>query len=160
MKHQLLNGESLDLSVLPRDDMEFLFALMQRAMEDQDYFSLERSVCGPGAYPLKGHARVTREIHDSPLFLVAEDIADRAGIRQGILAPDPGDERVAIEDIISVTEAAKFLGVTRSAVNKAAQVGRIKGKKIGHTWSLLRSSVDSYRVAQHRVEAGRSAHRA
>jgi excisionase family DNA binding protein len=91
---------------------------------------------------------------------VAEDIADRAGIRQGILAPDPGDERVPMEDIVSVTEAAKFLGVTRSAVIKAAQVGRIKGKKIGNTWTLLRRSVDGYKVAQHRVEAGRSAHRA
>jgi excisionase family DNA binding protein len=160
VRYQLLNGEGFDLSGLPREDMEFLFALMRRAMEDEDYFSLERAVCGSGAYPLKGGARVTREIHDSLLFQVAEDIADRAGIRQGILAPDPGDERVPMEDIVSVTEAAKFLGVTRSAVIKAAQVGRIKGKKIGNTWTLLRRSVDGYKVAQHRVEAGRSAHRA
>lgn len=159
MKYQLLDGETLDLSALPRDDLEFLLALMRRAMEDEDYFSLERAVCGPGAYPLKGSARVTREIHDSPLFRAAEDIADRAGIRQGALAPDPGDERVPTEDIVSVTEAAERLGVTRSAVIKAAQAGRIKGKKIGHTWALLRRSVETYRVAQHRVEAGRAAHR-
>ncbi len=63
-------------------------------------------------------------------------------------------------DIVSVTEAAKRLGVTRSAVIKAAQAGRIKGKKIGHTWALLRRSVETYKVAQYRVEAGRSAHRA
>lgn len=159
MKYQLLNGETLDLSALPKEDLEFLLALMRRAMEDEDYFSLERTVCGPGAYPLKGSARVTREIHNSPLFRVAEDIVDRAGIRQGVLAPDAGDERVPTEDIVSVTEAAKRLGITRSAVIKAAQAGRIKGKKIGHTWALLRRSVETYRVAQHRVEAGRAAHR-
>ncbi|HVE82721.1 MAG TPA: helix-turn-helix domain-containing protein [Myxococcales bacterium] len=160
MKYQLLNGETLDLSSLPKGDLEFLLALMRRALEDEDYFSLERAVCGPGAYPLKGGARVTHELHASPLFRAAEDIADRAGIRQGMLAPDPGDERVPTEDIVSVTEAAKRLGITRSAVIKAAQAGRIKGKKIGHTWALLRRSVESYRVAQHRVEAGRAAHRA
>ena len=64
------------------------------------------------------------------------------------------------EQIVSVTEAAKRLGVTRSAVIKAAQAGQIKGKKIGHTWALLRRSVEGYRVAPHRVEAGRAAHRA
>lgn len=158
-KYQLLGGDLLDLSALPKKDLEFLLTLMRRAMEDEDYFSLERAVCGPGAYPLKGSARVTREVHDSPLFRVAEDIVDRAGIRQGVLAPDPDDERVPTDDIISVTEAAKQLGVTRSAVIKAAQAGRIKGKKIGHTWALLRRSVESYSVAQHRVEAGRAAHR-
>ena len=160
MKYQLLNSEMLDLGALPRQDMEFLLGLMKRAMDDEDYFALERSVCGPGTYPLKGSARVTREIHETPLFRVAEDVVDRAGIRQGVLAPDPADERVPTEDIMSVTEAAKRLGVTRSAMIKAAQAGRIKGKKIGHTWALLRRSVENYRVAQHRVEAGRAAHRA
>jgi len=159
MKYQLLNGETLDLSRLPKADMEFLIDLMQRAMNDEDYFDLDRHVCGQGAYPLKGSGRVTREIHDAPLFRAAEDIVDRVGIRQGALAPDPGDERVPTEEIVSVTEAAAALGITRSAVIKAAQAGRIKGKKIGHTWALLRRSVESYSVAQHRVEAGRAAHR-
>jgi len=90
---------------------------------------------------------------------VAEDIVDRVGIRQGVLSPDPGVERVPTEEIMSVTEAAGVVGITRSAVIKAAQTGRIKGKKVGHTWALLRRSVESYRVAQHRVAAGRAAHR-
>ncbi len=157
--YQMLNGEKLAISSLPKADMEFLLDLMRRAMEDEDYFSLERRVCGSNAHPLKGNPRVTREIHDSLLFRVAEDIADRAGIRAGVLAPDPGDERVPIEEIMSVTEAATKLGVTRSAVIKAAQGGRIKGKKIGHTWALLRRSAENYQVAQHRVAAGRAAHR-
>ena len=159
MKYDLLNGEQLDLSALPKKDVTFLLDLMQRAMNDEDYFELERSACGKGAHPLKGSPRVTRQIHDTPLFRAAEDIVDRAGIRQGVLAPDPGDERVPTEEIVSVTEAAGSLGITRSAVIKAAQAGRIKGKKIGHTWALLRRSVESYSVARHRVEAGRAAHR-
>ena len=158
MKYELLSGETLDLSSLPKQDMEFLLSLMQRAMNNEDYFDLERHVCGKGAYPLEGSARVTREIHDTPLFRAAEDIVDRVGIRQGTLAPDPEDELVPTEEIMSVTEAADSLGITRSAVIKAAQAGRIKGKKIGHTWALLRRSVDSYSVAKHRVAAGRAAH--
>lgn len=160
MRYALLNRDVVDVSTLPREDIDFLLDLMHRAMEGEDYFALERRVCGPDAYPLKGSQRVTREIHDSPLFRVAEDIVDRVGIRQGALAPGPGDERVPMEEIVSVTEAARTLGITRSAIVKAAQSGRIKGKKIGHTWALLRRGIESYKVAQHRVAAGRAAHRA
>ena len=159
MRYALLDGEVVDVSRLPRKDTAFLLDLMRRAMADEDYFALERSVCGPGAYPLKGAARVTREIHASPLFRVAEDVVDRAGIRQGVLAPDPGGARVPTDEIMSVSEAAKALRITRSAVIKAAQTGRIKGKKVGHTWALLCTSVRSYRVAAYRVAAGRAAHR-
>lgn len=158
MKYKLLSGETLDLSKLPKADIEFLLDLSRRAMEE-DYFSLERAVCGPGAYSLKGSRRVTREVHATPLFRAAEDIVDRVGIRQGALAPDRGDERALTEEIVSISEAAKMLGITRSAVIKAAQTGRLKGKKIGHTWALLRRSVESYKVAHYRVEAGRAAHR-
>jgi hypothetical protein len=160
MQYVLLNGDEVDLAALSREDTEFLLDLMRRAMVDEDYFSLERSVCGPGAYPLKDSPRVTREIHASPLFRVAEDVVDRAGIRQGVLAPDPGDAHVLTEQIMSVSEAAKTLRITRSAVIKAAQTGRIKGKKIGHCWALLCNSVRCYRVASYRVQAGRAAHRA
>ncbi|MBI3726451.1 helix-turn-helix domain-containing protein, partial [bacterium] len=125
--------------------------------EDQDYFDLERSICAKGAYPLKGSPRVTREIHDSLIFRVAEDVVDRVGLRQGVIAPAAKDERVPTDEIVSVSEAAGLLGITRSAVIKAAHTGRLKGKKIGKTWALLRRSVESYEVAQHRVDAGRAA---
>ncbi len=160
MNYELLSGVTLDLSPLPKKDVGFLLGLMQGTMKDEDYFDLERRVCGKGAYPLEFCPRVTREIHESVLFRVAEDIVDRAGIRQGVLAPDPGDERMPTEDIMSVTEAARAIGITRSAVIKAAHAGRIKGKKVGHAWALLRRSVEGYRVAQHRVAAGRASRRA
>lgn len=159
MRYTLLSGDVVDVSRLPRADTQFLLDLMQRAMADEDYFSLERSVCGPAAYPLKGAARVTSEIHAAPLFRVAEDVVDRAGIRQGVLAPDPGGRRAPTDEIMSVSQAARALRITRSAVVKAAQTGRLKGKKIGHTWALLCTSVRTYRVAAYRVAAGRAAHR-
>ena len=158
MSYQLLDGDVIDLGMLPREDLAFLLDLQRRAMEDEDYFDLERAVCGPGAYPLKDSPRVTREVHRTALFRVAEDIAYRVGIRQGVLAPNDDDELVPTEGIMSVSEAADELGISRSAVAKAAQVGRIKGKKIGRTWALLKRSVNSYEVAEHRVAAGKAAH--
>ena len=158
MSYQLLDGDVIDLGMLPREDLAFLLDLQRRAMEDEDYFDLERAVCGPGAYPLADSPRVTREVHRTALFRVAEDIAYRVGIRQGVLAPNDDDELVPTEGIMSVSEAADELGISRSAVAKAAQVGRIKGKKIGRTWALLKRSVNSYEVAEHRVAAGKAAH--
>ena len=72
----------MDLSLLPRQDVEFLMGLMQCEMSDAVYVNLERRVRVPDAYPLKGSARVTREIHSTLLFRIAEDIIDRAGVRQ------------------------------------------------------------------------------
>lgn len=159
VKYRLLDGSVVALSGLPREDLAFLLDLQRRAMENEDYFDLERAVCGPGAYPLKGSPRVTREVHRTPLFRVAEDIAFRVGIDQGVLAPNEEDDLVPTEGIMSVTEAAEELGITRSAVVKAVQVGRIKGKKIGRTWALLKRSVEGYEVAEHRVAAGKAARR-
>jgi excisionase family DNA binding protein len=157
--YRLLDGGMVAVDNLPREDLAFLLDLQRRAMEGEDYFDLERAVCGPGAYPLKGSPRVTREVHRTPLFRVAEDIAYRVGIEQGFLAPNEEDDLVPTEGIMSVSEAAEELGITRSAVVKAARVGRIKGKKIGRTWALLRRSVESYEVAAHRVAAGKAARR-
>lgn len=159
MKYRLLDGDVIDVGKLPREDLAFLLDLQRRAMEDVDYFDLERGVCGPLAYPLKGTPRVTREVHRSPLFRVAEDIVYRVGIRQGVVAPNEDDEMVPTDGIVSVSEAAQRLGITRSAIVKAAQKGRLKGKRIGRTWALLRRSVESYEVAGHRVAAGKAAHR-
>jgi len=159
MRYVLLSGEQVDLAVLSKTGLAFLLDFQRRAMDDDDYFDLERSVCGPGAFPLQGSPRVTREVRQTALFLVAEDVAYRAGIRQGVLAPNEDDDLAPIEAIVSVSEAAEDLGITRSAVVKAAQAGRIKGKKIGRTWALLRRSVKCYEVAKHRVLAGKAAHR-
>lgn len=157
LEYRLLNGDLIDLRGLSKQDLVFLLDLQRRALADENYFELELSVCGKGAYPLKGSLRVTLEIHDTPLFRVAEDVADIAGIRQGYLAPEKGDPTVRTEKMLSVTQAARRLGITRSAVIKAARTGRLKGTKVGRTWVLLERSVRDYKVASYRVEAGKAA---
>ncbi len=158
-QYELLSGELVDVDQLPKKDLAFLLDLQRRALENEDYFALQLKVCAPAAYPLKGSPRVTREVHDYPLYRVAEDIVDRVGIQQGVIAPAPDDRLEITDEIMGTGEAADRLGITRGAVVKAAQAGRLKGKKIGNTWALLRRSVEGYEVAQHRVEAGRAAHR-
>lgn len=157
--YRLLNSQVIDLDELPKQDLAYLLDLQRRAMESEDYFALQRDVCVSGAYPLKGSPRVTRDVHASTLFRVAEDIVDRVGIEQGVIAPADDDELVITDEIVGTAEAAERLGITRDAVVKAAQAGRLKGKKIGNTWALLRRSVESYQVASHRVAAGKAAHR-
>lgn len=159
LNYRLLDGEMVEIGRLPRQDLAYLLDLQRRAMEEEDYFDLERSVCGPDAYPLKGASRVTSAVHQTPLFRVAEDIVYRVGIRQGVMAPNDTDKLSPTEGIVSVSEAAAELGITRSAVVKAAQTGRLKGKKIGNAWALLKRSVKSYQVAEHRVAAGKAAHK-
>lgn len=155
MKYRLLKGQRVDLSPLPKEDLQFLLNLSRRAMEDEEYFSLAKDVNGPYAYALKGGRWVTKEIHGSLLYRVAEDIADRVAIRQGGMSPDPGDEGAVVEKLVGITEAARQLGISRVAVLKAARIGRLQGRKIGNAWALLRRSVDRYQVAKHRVAAGR-----
>lgn len=159
MKYQLLKGDEVDISELPRQDVDFILSLYAQAINNVDYFDLMREISGPGAYPLKGSPKVTREVHDSLLYRVAEDIVDRVGINQGAILPDEDDEMVPTEAIISAEEASARLGISRAAVVKAAQLGKIRGKKIGGAWALLRESVDSYEVSEKRVAAGRKARR-
>lgn len=159
MEYQLMKGEVVSLDGFSRRDLAFVVELQQRAREGEDYFSLDRKVRGPGAYPLKGNARITREVQGSPLFRVAEDIVDRTGIEQGVLAADDDDELDLAADVLSATEAAERLEITKSAVIKALRAGRLAGTKIGKTWAVSRRSVESYKVSPKRVAAGRSAHR-
>jgi excisionase family DNA binding protein len=157
MKYKLLDGERVNLSTLPKKDLQFLLDLQRRAIDGEDYFELELMVCSSGAYPLKGSPRVTSAVHATVLFRVAEDICFRVGLRQGILRAETEEERSLADEVLSVTEAARMIGISRTAVIKAAHAGRLRGKKIGKTWALLRTSVKRYEVAQHRVRAGRAA---
>lgn len=156
MKYKMLTGQTVDLSALPKADLEFLVALSRRAIADEDYGTLALAVAGPKAYPKRGGRWVTREVMESLVYRVAEDIVDRVGIRQGALGPDEGAQASAVDQILGVTEAARILGITRAGVIKAATSGRLQGRKIGKAWALLRGSVERYRVARARVLAGRA----
>lgn len=159
MNYKLLKGQSIELARLPRADLEYLVHLSRRAVADEDYATLVLAVKGRAAYPRRGRRWVTKQVRDSDLYRVAEDIVDRVGIRQGMISPDHDDRVTAVDQIVGVAEAAQLLGITRAAVVKAARAGRIHGRQIGKAWALLRGSVKRYEVAQHRVLAGRAARR-
>lgn len=56
-----------------------------------------------------------------------------------------------IPDLVSATEAAGILGVTRQAVQLMANNGQLLGAKIGTTWVFRRVVVE--RAAEERGEA-------
>ncbi len=87
-----LKGQQWNLRDLSQEDLSWLFQLLVRAHNDDSYSLLRQSLAGPYAYPLKGSMRVTTEIHESPLYRIAEDIVDRVGIKQGVVGADPDDQ--------------------------------------------------------------------
>ena len=46
------------------------------------------------------------------------------------------------DDIISLTEAANMLGVSRQRVHILLQNGQLDGYKVGNTWNVYRASVE------------------
>lgn len=46
-------------------------------------------------------------------------------------------------DIISLTEAAEMLDLSRQRVHVLLQNGQLEGFKVGNTWNVYRSSVES-----------------
>lgn len=57
-----------------------------------------------------------------------------------------------IPDLVSATEAAEILGVTRQAIQLAANNGQLLGAKVGSTWVFRRAVVE--RAAAERRAAG------
>lgn len=97
-QYVFLDGTSVSLlDLLQADtgevDLAFIMWLMQQAWhEGRSYSGLRARIAGPNAWPLKGSHRVTREIHETLLYRIAEDIVDRAGIKQGALGANPDDK--------------------------------------------------------------------
>ncbi len=98
MMYRLMKGDEINLNdpaLFSAADLTFLIDLQHRAFwEEEPYGQLRLDLAGrPTAYPIwrMRQTRVTKEVHDSPLYRVAEDIIDRAGIRQGAVGADPDD---------------------------------------------------------------------
>lgn len=142
-QHTLLNGEILDLSGLDQDDRTYLAAL--RDARDADYFDLLRRVKGPGARALRD-GRITPAVSRSTLYRVAEDIATRVGIEQGwVLAPGVDISGLEVgNDLLSMTEAADLLEITRPAVHQALKEGRLRGRRVGNAWVIKKADAEAY----------------
>ncbi|MEO1174857.1 MAG: helix-turn-helix domain-containing protein [Myxococcota bacterium] len=65
-------------------------------------------------------------------------------------------ESSVLEQIVDVQEAAEALGITKAAVIYAIQRDKLAAKKVGRSYAVLRSSVESYTVEQIRVAAGKA----
>jgi len=146
--HKLLGGESIELTDLTPHELSFLRSLKRLVKDGVSYFDIERVAIGPGSPALAGRNRVDHRIGNSPLYRVARDIATRAGVRQNlILAPEHEKLRSELptdRSMISATQAANFLGISRAAVHKAIQEGRLKARKIGNLVIVDREDCKAY----------------
>src|SRR5437879_3403902 len=119
----LLDGRTVDLRQLGPRDRAFIRDLQKMSRQGISYFEVYRAATGPGSLALQGRNRIDRNLAESALYLVAGDLATRAGIEQGlILAPEHAGRRAqapADASMISVTQAADLIGISRAAVYKA-----------------------------------------
>jgi len=156
-RYKLLSGQTVSLEDLPARDVAFLKNLQRMAKDAISFFEVERVAIGPGSPALQGWSRVTPEIVSSPLYCVASDIATRAGIEEGlILAAQHEQKRSQIpadRSLMSVTQAANTLGISRAAVHKAIQQKRLAAHRYGNVILLSRDAVQNYK--EHRGEGGR-----
>lgn len=149
--YELLNGECVSIGWLGDSDMRFLENLKNRAVINDSYFDLLREVRDSGAYPLKGAKCLTKAVAQSVLYKVASDIVERAGIRQGVSLEPGGDmESPDEKPLVSLSEAAEIIGMSRAGVHLALTKGRLKGWLIGSMWVLDFDSVKKYK--ENRIE--------
>ncbi|MGH9323479.1 MAG: helix-turn-helix domain-containing protein [Vicinamibacteria bacterium] len=154
--HKLLDGEVVDASGFSEAEHRFLKELAEDGRRGAEYFDLLRRVKGPGALPLRG-GRLTPRIARSPFYRVAHDVADRVGIEQGyLLAPDverPVGRRVE-SDLLSLTEAAELIGISRPAAHQALVEGRLKGQRVGNAWVVRRADATAFKETREGRAAG------
>ena len=143
--YTLVSGEKISTGWLNEHEKRWLKELQEDAEKGDDYFMLLRAVRGLGARPLRGAPRLTHKIAQSAFFRIAEDIVERAGIRQGVsLPPDPELGSMDGRKLVSAPEAAEIIGLTRAALHRALVDGRIRGWKVGAMWVLSRADVLKY----------------
>ena len=157
-KRVLRDGTVVDVSKLDARQRAFLADLDKMARQEVSYFEIYRTALGPGSPALQGRNRVDRELVESPLYLVAEDIAIRAGIDQRlIVAPEYREEWAAKAprdgSMVSVTQAAMLIGITRAAVYKAIERKTLGALHIGNVTVVDRASAVEYKRAREAAEA-------
>ncbi len=144
--HELLTGERVNLSDLSADERDFLQRLSDDATRGVEYFELLRRVKGPDALPLRG-GRLTPEVLRTTFFRAAHDIADRAGIEQGFLLTPEVAQTARVErvgDLLSLTEAAELIGITRPAAHQALLEKRLRGQRVGNAWVVRRRDAEEF----------------
>ncbi|MGI8553111.1 MAG: hypothetical protein ACR2PL_20340 [Dehalococcoidia bacterium] len=83
----------LDLSGLNEEQQSFFDRCYAAYTAGLPWLDLLRLLDGPANSLLSAtDGQITRSAWDTPLFQAVQDLADRAGIRQGRLAPGSGDD--------------------------------------------------------------------
>lgn len=156
-KYKLLSGETVRLDDFEAHELAFLKNLERMAKSRMSFFEIERVAIGPGSPALRGWSRLTWEIAGSALYRVASDIATRAGITEGlVLAPEHENKRTQIpadRSLMSVTQAANTLGVSRAAVHKAIQQKRLAAQRYGNVFLVTREQVLRHQRERVRAKA-------
>jgi len=148
-KYRLLDGRLVDLRDLDARERAFFADLRKMARQDISYFEVERTALGPGSPALRGRNHVDRRLAETPLYLAAQDLVTRLGIKQGlILAPEYEHERAKFptdRSMISAVQAADLIGISRAAVYKAIEKGTLRALHIGNVTVVERKSAEAYR---------------
>lgn len=58
--------------------------------------------------------------------------------------PKPSHAAVALGGVLTISELAEYLKISRSTLYKLAQEGKVPGQKIGKHWRFHREAIDSW----------------
>lgn len=149
--YTLLDGRQISIGWLGRSELDYLEHLKARADANEDYFTLLKEVRGPESRVLADFGgQVTAGAAQSLFFQVALDIVERAGIRQRRVLNPAEVEIAEVKKFVGMAEAAKQIGMSRQAVHRALQSGKILGRRVGagNTWIVDLKSALRYRKAR------------
>ena len=127
-----LDGKVLDLGGLDDEQRAYFhrcYAEYGAGLPWEDFIEL----AGGRANPLvrDTHGRITTAVWQHPLYRAVRDLESRLGIRQGKIAPSPGDDvdRDPLQDRwLTVAEAAEAKGVTVQGLHEAIKRGALVAK--------------------------------
>ncbi len=105
-------------------------------LSEDDTRRVRATLTVPGAFPIQAALTAVS---------VAESAFPGARVARFEVLPSAEFEREAsltpIPDLLSVTQAADALGVSRQAVLKRLESGSLQGRKVGETWVVPASAV-------------------
>lgn len=94
LTYTVLDGRVLDLSDLGSEERTYFLRCLAAYRDGADYFAFSELVDQAEHNPLLRATGgwITRAVLEHPLFQAVDDLEARLGIRQGMVAPDPGDD--------------------------------------------------------------------
>lgn len=152
-RYETVSGKALEYET-PRPEVAAFLARVRAAAEDPrvtegDLISLiygrDNPILDQTIFPARG--AVTPETFRDPVYHVMTDLLDLKRIQAGTLDP----QKAAAEYTMPVSEAAKRLGVTQSAIRTAISTHRLDARKQGGRHLLRPASVEAYRVTGQHV---------